>query len=1515
MKKLKKLFSVLLVLAVFLSSVQCVVSAQSSDTVITVDKVYGSPESTVDVNVTIENNPGILGAILSFTYDNEALKLINAVSGDAFSTLVMSKPGKFTSPCQFAWDGEYISEDQIEDGIILTLTFEITEKAVPGSNLDIGISYNRGDIVDGNLKVVNPQTVWGMIQVIDYTPGDVDGDKNINAKDLVLIRRYITGGYDVKINEFAADVNDDGKINTTDVILIRRYIAGGYGVKLRPSHGLHEHTMEEFEYTAPTCNKEGNIAYWHCTFCNNYYSDDEGTEEIKLADTVLEKSEEHTVVIDEAVTPTTTTTGLTEGSHCSSCGTVLVEQIVLPPYTGYAVTYNISNGDEYIATQNINIPLEKYQYSSEEGLELPNLDVKGYRFIGWSRSATSSDNIITHIEAGEKGNVNLYAHWELITYDITYKLYQTPLAPITDEAKLHYTVNKGLKDLPNPEIHNYVFLGWYTDDGKEVKEISVGTTDDITLNAHWTSKRNLTKKVNNMGEPIICEDTDNGVIYFAYEIGTIENVPVSDAVWTIQSVAGLSQQVSKEFKTSISTEKASQIAESISKATVDSSTWTLAENWNDSVSVNETWAEQNGMSQSEAETNAKTSSNTFSITNSNGGNNTTTTTDGTSALTYNSKNTTNEKGSHLDVSLEGKYTSELEVSLGGKFGLNVEKDGTGAGGEVNAGMKATNTIEIGVGAEGGKYKSETTNDHTGTDTTKIDTTVTAGTSTWNNSATSSSTQTASQSNTVSKALSHVISNTKGYGKTYSYGGSGSESQGISTTDSSSVNSSSSFTYFTSEETTTTTTYSTDGKHEGCYRLVIAGKIHVFGIVGYDVASRSYFTYSYGVLDDEIYEFLDYSPDLNFNDYENGALAFEIPYDVYEYVNRSTAATVGVKYITDSITGTATITDYVGTDTSVIVPSYISAGGKAYKVTSIEAGAFAGKNVTSVGLSDYITEIPDGAFKNCKALKQVSGRFTKIGSEAFSGCTELEDIHVSAAVTEIGADAFKGVKVITVKALDVRSALEEAKLLNPELDEENETDKAELTRIARELTQSVIDSAINSGAESVTLDISEITDGITLTLNVPAITYFELQGGGKTYKNLKLTSAAKTTSLRELIVTECDRIPLEISSDELELDAVSFEGTSFILLLSSENCTISLTRDNRFISSGEDCIVWNDPTIVSVDADNTVGVLYVNGNVYTCEENIIGISNMRQMSGELILITSEEFENYIKGSYKITLDANGGTVSTVDIIAYYGSEIGELPTPTRDYYTFEGWYTADGEPISPNSIIDEAVTLYAKWTQNAVSEWVLASEVPEDAEVIDRKWTYTLTENTTSTEASVEGWTQTSWEWQQTNAGTYYYGAFPDGFHTNNHFYCLYEKNALGGYENDSTKRTVSDSSFHTYIYYHWCRGNDSLNLSSNRSIEDYYESEYPVFDAFESVSEAGYSYYAPEDGKQIYQYHNASCCGDSYWYYRCVVYKQDYVEYQKLYSYEKQTEHESSEEVSETGSVSNVQQWVQYRAK
>ena len=61
------------------------------------------------------------------------------------------------------------------------------------------------------------------------------------------------------------------------------------------------------------------------------------------------------------------------------------------------------------------------------------------------------------------------------------------------------------------------------------------------------------------------------------------------------------------------------------------------------------------------------------------------------------------------------------------------------------------------------------------------------------------------------------------------------------------------------------------------------------------------------------------------------------------------------------------------------------------------------------------------------------------------------------------------------------------------------------------------------------------------------------------------------------------------------------------------------------------------------------------------------------------------------TYTVTYDAQGGTCKASDT----GSSI-TLPTPTKDDYTFQGWYTSDGELVSSPYSPTADITLHALW---------------------------------------------------------------------------------------------------------------------------------------------------------------------------------------------------------------------------
>ena len=231
----------------------------------------------------MSNNFGIAGTKFTVSYGNDLTLVSVTEEGGAFEALDYTAPEALSSPCLFNWDSlDSISND---DGTIITLTFEVSSEVQAGEKLDINISCNYGDIYDADLKSVAVTVISGSLDVINYIPGDVNGDDVVNGKDVTLIRRYNAGGF-VDINALAADVNGDGVINGKDVTLIRRYNAN-WNITLSPGKVLCEHSLTSVNAKAPTCTEGGNIEYWHCTKCGKYFADEAGSNEISLESTVL----------------------------------------------------------------------------------------------------------------------------------------------------------------------------------------------------------------------------------------------------------------------------------------------------------------------------------------------------------------------------------------------------------------------------------------------------------------------------------------------------------------------------------------------------------------------------------------------------------------------------------------------------------------------------------------------------------------------------------------------------------------------------------------------------------------------------------------------------------------------------------------------------------------------------------------------------------------------------------------------------------------------------------------------------------------------------------------------------------------------------------------------------------------------------------------------------------------------------------------------------------------------------
>lgn len=187
---------------------------------------------TVQVTVDLEQNPGLVGMLLSLNYDPAVLTLTN-VQGAGMMTAGNFTPGNDLSarPYNILWDDGTVHANHTETGTILTLTFTVKDTAAAGSTA-ITLTYAADSTFNVDLQDVALHISDAALSIVRHTPGDADGDGEVDVMDITVLSRYLAEGWDVTVDARNSDVNGDGELDLRDVVLIRRFLAGGWGVEL-----------------------------------------------------------------------------------------------------------------------------------------------------------------------------------------------------------------------------------------------------------------------------------------------------------------------------------------------------------------------------------------------------------------------------------------------------------------------------------------------------------------------------------------------------------------------------------------------------------------------------------------------------------------------------------------------------------------------------------------------------------------------------------------------------------------------------------------------------------------------------------------------------------------------------------------------------------------------------------------------------------------------------------------------------------------------------------------------------------------------------------------------------------------------------------------------------------------------------------------------------------------------------------------------------------------------------------
>ncbi len=187
-----------------------------------IDDAGTIPGGSMQVNVRLENNPGVAMMRLKISYDSSVLTLDQVTyNADIGGTTI--EPVIFDGYVILLWYND--SENVAGDWIFATLSFTVKETVTVGSVSDIILTYDAEEVCDIEENNIVFFADNGSASVLDHVPGDTNGDCGLNSKDLLRLARYFAG-WDVEVNENALDVNGDGTVNSKDLLRLARYLAG-----------------------------------------------------------------------------------------------------------------------------------------------------------------------------------------------------------------------------------------------------------------------------------------------------------------------------------------------------------------------------------------------------------------------------------------------------------------------------------------------------------------------------------------------------------------------------------------------------------------------------------------------------------------------------------------------------------------------------------------------------------------------------------------------------------------------------------------------------------------------------------------------------------------------------------------------------------------------------------------------------------------------------------------------------------------------------------------------------------------------------------------------------------------------------------------------------------------------------------------------------------------------------------------------------------------------------------------
>lgn len=183
-----------------------------------------------EVQIKIENNPGITALRAVVDYDDTALEMISFTFGDALSSMNKGTSEKYGNHYSFSMYSA--RTDLADNGTLAIIKFKVKDEAKDGE-YPITITYDpddifniAGDSVKFDIEVGSVLVDSSSNVTKDAKIGDTDLDGTVTITDATLIQRHLAKLTELNETQLlCADTDADGEITILDTTMIQLYLA------------------------------------------------------------------------------------------------------------------------------------------------------------------------------------------------------------------------------------------------------------------------------------------------------------------------------------------------------------------------------------------------------------------------------------------------------------------------------------------------------------------------------------------------------------------------------------------------------------------------------------------------------------------------------------------------------------------------------------------------------------------------------------------------------------------------------------------------------------------------------------------------------------------------------------------------------------------------------------------------------------------------------------------------------------------------------------------------------------------------------------------------------------------------------------------------------------------------------------------------------------------------------------------------------------------------------------------